>query len=68
MSDQLVLLQGGNLKKQLLICVLLIVIVLVMLRIWRPGTISQFLGYASDCFVYVFNYIGRFFSSLPDRF
>lgn len=67
MSDQQVLLQGGNWKKQFLICLLLIVIGLVILRIWRPGTISQFLGYASDCFVYVFNYIGRFIHSIPDR-
>jgi hypothetical protein len=68
MSDQQVLLQGANWKKQLLIFVLLIVIGLVILRIWRPGTISAFLGYVADCFVYVFNYVGNFISSLQDRF
>ena len=68
MSDQQVLLRGGNWKKQLLICFLLIVIGLVILRIWRPGTISAFLGYVSDCFVYVFNYIGNFINSLKDWF
>ncbi len=68
MSAQQVLLQGGNWKKQLLICILLIVIGLVILRIWRPGTISAFLSYISDCFVYVFNYVGSFVDSLQDRF
>lgn len=68
MSDQQILLRDGNWKKQLLICILLIVIGLVILRLWRPGTISAFLGYVHDSFAYLFNYIGNQIDDLREQF
>ena len=68
MSDQQVLLQAKNWKKQLLVCILLIVIFLVILRLWRPGAFSAFLAYVYDSFIYLSNYIGNLIASLRERF
>ena len=68
MSDKQLLLQGTNWKKQLLICILLIVIGLVILRLWRPGTISAFLMHVRDSVAFLYNYIGNLIDSLKEQF
>ncbi len=67
MSNHQVLLKGGNWKKQLLICILLIVIGLVILRLWRPGTISAFLTYINDSLAYLYRNIGSLIGNIQEK-
>jgi len=67
MSNHQVLLQGGNWKKQFLICILLIVVGLIILHQWRPGTISAILADIYDSLVSLFHYIGNFIDYLQEK-
>jgi len=67
MSDRQVLLQGGNWKKQLLICLLLIGIGLLILHLWVPGIISAFLTNTYDIFASLYRSIGNFIDFLQEK-
>jgi hypothetical protein len=67
MSDRQVLLQGGNWKRQLLICLLLIGIGVLILHLWIPGSISSFLANVYDIFASLYHSLGNFIEYLLEK-
>ena len=66
MAYQQVLLQGSGWRRQLLICALLVVIILAVLHLWRPGLISSMVLGIYEALVSVFDFLGGFFNNLRE--
>jgi hypothetical protein len=59
-AGQRVLLQSGNWKRQLLICLVLILIGLVILHFWYPGLIRAFFAEIYNILASLYGYLGTF--------
>lgn len=67
MTGQRILLQGGNWKKQLLICLVLILIGLLILHLWFPGLISAFYAQIYSILASLYGYLGSFIDYLQKK-